>query len=70
MNTFIFADFRIISYIYLVGSSGIHKSHLMRSISPHLLQLHDECLISGLQPEKYIDFCDLQKGKDETSSFN
>lgn len=59
MNALIFADFRIILYIYLLGSSGIHKSHLMRSISTHLLQLCDECLISGLQPEKYIDFCDL-----------
>lgn len=49
----------MILYIYLLGSSGIHKSHLMRSISTRLLQLHDECLISGLQPEKYIDFCDL-----------
>lgn len=59
MNAFIFADFRMILYIFLLGSYGIHKSHLMRSISTRLLQLHDECLISGLQPEKYIDFCDL-----------
>jgi len=70
MNAFIFAGCRIILYIYLLGSSGIHKSHLMRSISTRLLQLSDECLISGLQPENYIDFCDLQKGKDETPGFN
>lgn len=70
MNAFIFSVFRTILCIYLLGSSGIHNSLLMRSISTRLLQLHDECLISGLQPEKYMDFCDLQKGKDETSCFN